>query len=239
MPIRNRLRKGLFSTVTEISAYHLTYIWRPREEVMAHRCSPVTLICLLLVPFAPAKDKKEILPAYVLNARTVAVVIDPDAGRSLSNPNENRTAQEDVEKALMNWGRFSVVLDPLTADLVISVRRAHGKAVTPTIGGIPNERPVIVEPIDSGIRVGGEHGPAPVTANAPPPGPLPQGEIGPSEDTFAVYRGRADYPLDSPTVWRYTAKEALSSPSVPAVAQFREAIDQSLKTLAQKQQKKP
>jgi len=56
---------------------------------------------------------------------------------------------------------------------------------------------------------------------------------------FALYRGRADYPLDSPAVWRYTAEDALSSPSVPAVAQFREAIDQSLKALAQKQQKKP
>jgi hypothetical protein len=98
---------------------------------------------------------------------------------------------------------------------------------------------VIVEPIDSGIRVGSEHGPAPVTANTPPLGPLPQIEAGPSEDMFALYRGRADYPLDSPAVWRYTAKDALSSPSVPAVAQFREAIDQSLKALAQKQQKKP
>lgn len=206
---------------------------------MARRSSALIPLFLIVIPFVPAKDKKEILPAYVLDARTVAVVIDPDAGRSTSNPNENRTAQEDVEKALMNWGRFSVVLDPLTADLVISVRRGHGKVVTPTIGGIPNERPVIVEPIDSGIRVGSEHGPAPVTANTPPPGPLPQIEAGPSEDMFALYRGRADYPLDSPAVWRYTAKDALSSPSVPAVAQFREAIDQSLKALAQNQQKKP
>jgi hypothetical protein len=206
---------------------------------MARRSSALVLLLLIVIPFAPAKDKKEILPAYVLNARTVAVVIDPDAGRSLSNPNENRTAQEDVEKALMNWGRFSVVLDPLTADLVISVRRAYGKTITPTMGGIPNERPVIVEPIDSGIRLGGEHGPAPVTENAPPPGPRPQMEAGPSEDTFALYRGRADYPLDSPAVWRYSAKDALSSPAVPAVAQFREVIDQSLKALAQKQQKKP
>ncbi len=205
---------------------------------MARRWSPLIPLFLIVIPFAPAKDKKEILPAYVLNARTVAVVIDPDAGRSLSNPNENRTAEEDVEKALMNWGRYSVVLDPLTADLVISVRRAHGKPVTPTIGGIPNERPVIVEPIDSGIGVGGEHGPAPLTANAPPPGPLPQGEIGPSEDTFALYRGRADYPLDSPAVWRYTAKDALSSPSVPAIAQFQKVIEQTEKELAQKQQKK-
>jgi len=206
---------------------------------MARRSPALIPLFLIVIPFARAKDKKEILPAYVLDARTVAVVIDPDAGRSTSNPNENRTAQEDVEKALMNWGRFSVVLDPLTADLVISVRRGHSKVVTPTIGGIPNERPVIVEPIDSGIRVGGEHGPAPVTANTPPPSPLPQIEAGPSEDMFALYRGRADYPLDSPAVWRYTAKDALSSPSVPAVAQFREAIDQSLKALAQKQQKKP
>ena len=207
---------------------------------MAYRCSQLTLlICLLLVPFAHAKDKKEILPAYVLDARTVAVVVDPDAGRSPSNPGENRTAQQDVEKALMNWGRYSVVIDPLTADLVISVRRAHGKAVTPTVGGIPNGRPVIVEPIDSGTRVGGELGPVPLNENAPQPGPRPQGEVGPSEDTFALYRGRADYPLDSPTVWRYTAHDALSSPSVPAVAQFRQAVDQSLKALAQKQQKKP
>ena len=206
---------------------------------MARRSPALIPLFLIVIPFARAKDKKEILPAYVLDARTVAVVIDPDAGRSTSNPNENRTAQEDVEKALMNWGRFSVVLDPLTADLVISVRRGHSKVVTPTIGGIPNERPVIVEPIDFGIRVGGEHGPAPVTANTPPPSPLPQIEAGPSEDMFALYRGRADYPLDSPAVWRYTAKDALSSPSVPAVAQFREAIDQSLKALAQKQQKKP
>ena len=206
---------------------------------MAPRWSPLFALFLIVIPFAPAKDKKEILPAYVLNARTVAVVIDPDAGRSLSNPNENRTAEEDVEKALMNWGRYSVVLDPLTADLVISVKRAHGKPVTPTIGGIPNERPVIVEPIDSGIRVGGEHGPAPVTANAPPSGPLPQGEIGPSEDTFALYRGRADYPLDSPAVWRYVAKDGLSSPSAPAVAQFQKVIEQTEKELAQQKQKKP
>jgi hypothetical protein len=72
---------------------------------MARRWFLLIPLFLIVVPFAPAKDKKEILPAYVLNARTVAVVIDPDAGRSPSNPNENRTAQEDVEKALMNWGR--------------------------------------------------------------------------------------------------------------------------------------
>ena len=205
---------------------------------MARHWSP--LLFVLLVPFAPAKDKKEILPEYVLEAKTVLVVIDPNAGISSSNPNENRTAQEDVEKALMNWGRFSPALDALSADLVISVRRGHGKAVSNTIGGVPNDRPVIMEPIDSGIRIGAQHGtPPPVTADSPSPRPHPQTEIGPTEDTFIVYRGKAEYPLDSTPVWRYVAKDALSSPSVPAVAQFQKVIAQTEKELSQKQQKKP
>ena len=207
---------------------------------MARHWSPLVLLFLIVIPFAPAKDKKEILPAYVLEARTVLVVIDPNAGISSSNPNENRTAQEDVEKALMNWGRFSPVLDATNADLVISVRRGHGKAVNNTIGGVPSDRPVIMEPIDSGIRIGGQHGtPPPVTADSPPPGPHPQTEIGPTEDTFIVYRGKVEYPLDNASVWRFVAKDALSSPSVPAVAQFQKVIEQTEKELAQRQQKKP
>jgi len=142
---------------------------------VARHWSPLILLFLLLVPFAPAKDKKEILPGYVLEAKTVLVVIDPNAGISSSNPNENRTAQEDVEKALMNWGRFSPALDATNADLVISVRRGHGKAVTNTIGSVPNDRPVIMEPIDSGIRIGAQHGTPPsVTADSPPPRPHPR-----------------------------------------------------------------
>jgi|SRR5271157_1449075 len=207
---------------------------------MARHWPSLILLFVLLVPFAPAKDKKEILPGYVLEAKTVLVVVDPNAGISSSNPNENWTAQEDVEKALVNWGRFLPTLDLIDADLVISVRRCHGKAVSNTVGGVPNDRPVIMEPTDSGIRVGAQHGTPPsVTADSPPPGPRPRTEIGPTEDTFILYRGRVEYPLDNPPVWRYVAKDALSSPSVPAVAQFQKVIEQTEKELAQKQQKKP
>jgi hypothetical protein len=97
-----------------------------------------------------------------------------------------------------------------------------------------------MEPTDSGIRIGGQHGtPPPITADSPPPGPHPQTEIAPTDDTFIVYRGRVEYPLDNAPVWRYVAKDALSSPSVPAVAQFQKVIEQTEKELAQKQQKKP
>lgn len=198
--------------------------------------SLIALVVLLTVSLS-AKDKKKILPSYVLQARTVLVVVDPDAGISPSNPNENRIAQADVEKALVNWGRFSPVMDAQTADLVISVRRGHGNVVNPTIGGIPNDRPVIVQPGDSGIRIGAQQGKnTPVTdpSAAPPAGPHPEAEVGPSEDTFLVYRGQVQYPLDASPVWRYTAKNALNSPTVPAVEQFRKAIEESEKQLSPK-----
>ena len=197
----------------------------------------LVLLLSLLTPSAHAKDKKKVLPAYVLRARTVLVVIDPDAGISPANPNENRVAQAEVEKALANWGRFTPVMDAQIADLVISVKRGHGRAANPTIGGVPNDRPVLVQPNDSGIRIGAQEGRnTPVTdpSAMPPSSPHPQTELGPSEDTFAVYRGQVDYPLDAPPVWRYIAKDALNAPAVPAVAQFRKAIEETEKQLSQK-----
>jgi hypothetical protein len=51
-----------------------------------------------------------------------------------------------------------------------------------------------------------------------------------------VYRSSKDdphvTPLDAPAVWRYTAKDALQSPGVPAVEVFRKLIAESEKQLA-------
>jgi hypothetical protein len=52
---------------------------------------------------------------------------------------------------------------------------------------------------------------------------------------FVVYRGTTDpnsSPLDAPSVWRYSGKDALASPSVPAVEAFRKLIAESEKELA-------
>jgi len=216
-------------------------IWREVDQLlgenMARHWSPLILLLALLIPSAHAKDKKKILPAYVLQARTVLVVIDPDTGISPANPNANRIARSDVEAALLTWGRFTLVTDAQTADLVISVRRGNGKNVNPTIGGVPNDRPVILQPTDSGIHVGAQQGRnTPVTdpTAMPPTSPHPQTEIGSSDDMFTVFRGQVEYPLDAPPVWRYTAKDALSDPAVPAVAQFRKIIEETEKQLSQK-----
>lgn len=165
------------------------------------------------------------------------MVIDPQAGAAIDAPNANRTAQQDVEKAIMNWGRFTLAMEAFTADLIITVRRGNGKIAQPTIGGLPQNRPVIFEPTETGGRIGVSQG-RPPTAGDPTspqaPNPSPQVEVGEPDDTFAVYRGNREAPLESSAVWRYTAKNALQSPGVPAVEKFREAIDEAEKQQAEK-----
>jgi len=191
-----------------------------------------TMCCFV----AAGKDKKILLPADVLQARTVLVVIDPGAGMSPTAPYANRTAQEDVEKALMKWGRFELATDLSTADLVITVRKGSEKIAQPTIGGVPNNnRPIIFEPTESGGRTGGSRGTPPMAGDptAPRRGvPTPEVEVGSRDDMFAVYRGRRDNALDAPAVWRYSVKNALNHPEVPAVDAFHKLIVEAEKQLA-------
>jgi hypothetical protein len=104
---------------------------------------------------AYAGGKKLTLPGYVLNARTVLVVIDPDTETSVTSPLANKKAQDDVETGFMKWGRLRPVLDESTADLIVTVRKGSDHPVQPTIGGRPtNDRPVIVQQSDNKTRIG-------------------------------------------------------------------------------------
>jgi hypothetical protein len=197
---------------------------------MLNRAVAVFAAGLFIAQAGFAKDKKAALPAYVLAARTVTVIIDPSAGISVDDPRANEIARKDVETALLNWGRFDVRMDGQTTDLVIVIRKGHGRAVEPTISNPRQNNPAgSIDPYDNGIAVGAQRGAAPgspiQSASGQTPSPHPQIESG-SQDTFAVYRGSADInnPLDAPAAWRYSASDALQSPSVPAVDKFRKAI---------------
>ena len=198
---------------------------------MRNRMLILLLVPLLLAPVSEAKKKKnQVLPDYVLKAQTVLVVIHPDAGEPAANPTANRTAQENVEKAIMKWGRFKLVMDAQTCDLIIAIRK--GLAAGPTVRNSPaDDRTIIYQPSGSDVRVGGQVGRPPDLSN-PGPGPInrrPQvsNEIGPAEDTFEVYRGGIESPLDASPVWRYMAKNALNEPQVSAVEEFRRTINES------------
>lgn len=200
---------------------------------MSGRMSIFFLLPLLLVPLADAKNKKkQVLPDIVLKAQTVLVVIHPEAGEPLTSPMANRTAQEDVEKAITKWGRFRLVMDGETADLVIAVRKGHASG--PTIRNSPaDDRSVIYQRTDGDARTAGQHGRPDLTdpglGGATDREPHLSNEIGSSEDALEVYRGGVEYPMDAAPVWRYMAKDALSAPRVSAIEQFKKAIDESEK----------
>lgn len=199
---------------------------------MRSRLAPALVLALLVSP-AVAKDKnKATLPAYVLSAQTLLVIVDPDAGEPVDQPYANKTARENVETAIMQWGRFRLVNDGEKSDLIITVRTGNGKAMRPTIKGGPiDQRPGEVEGTDDTIRIGAHQGQPPANPGSTPPGMSPpetgphvSNEVGPSEDMLEVFRGDLEQSLNGPPAWRYVAKDCLSAPKVTAVEELRKAI---------------
>jgi hypothetical protein len=208
------------------------------EAIMHSRISIVLLsFLLLLVSQSDAKNKKkQLLPDYVLEAERVLVVVHPDASEGVTNPMANRTARDEVERALTKWGRFHLVTDANSAQLVIAVRT--GNAAGPVISHSPvDARPDVSLPSGGDASVGTFGRPEltqPLPGGAGDRGPRLGSQFGSSEDTFEVYRGGGEYPLDAPPVWRYIAKDSLEAPQILAVEQFRKAIEES-----EKQRHKP
>ena len=147
------------------------------------------------------KKEKQVLPDAVLRAQTVFVVIQPDAKEPPTEPNANLKAQKAVEEALLKWGKFRLALDNTTADIVISVQKGTGKAMSPTISGGPvDSRPVDVEGDASQIRIMGQKGHPDTTSistNDPNPNARAQTgtQAGASEDVLRLFIGGAvEYP---------------------------------------------
>jgi hypothetical protein len=217
---------------------------------IARVAGTTTVVMVLILAGMASANKKEkvVLPDYVWKAKTVLVVL-PDAGEPTDYPFANRRSQEEVEKALMKWGRFQLTLDAGLADLVIGVRKGTGKIANPTVNGGPvDSRPGTVEATDDAIRVGVMKGrPPDVTQPGGPLGTNGTGgsttdkphtgvEVGGQDDMFKVFQGKVQYPVDAAPVWKYAEKDGLNPPEVKAVAEFRKAVEESEKAAAQKQQ---
>jgi hypothetical protein len=203
-------------------------------------------LAIAAVSAVSAKKKDKVyLPAFVLKAQTVLVVILPDSGEPIDDTTANRKAQEEVEKAFLKWGRYRLALDADQADVVVGVRKGTGKFANPTVNGGPvDSRPGTIETTDNQIRIGVQQGhPPDVTdprtttgSNGPNDGVHPGVQAGPADDTFQVFRGGVQYPLDNAPAWQLVAKDGLKPPSVAAVEQFHKAVEESEKAAQQKQQ---
>ena len=197
------------------------------------RASALFAVLLLAVPSGFAKEKtKAILPAYVLRAQSVTIIVDPDAGISVDDPLANQTAQKDVETAMLRWGRLNPVLSPQLADLIIVVRKGNGRLVDQTIPDPrQNNRSGSITQTDNSIAVGAQSA-SQQNPSTPPTTAPSQTEIGAVYDSFAVYEGHINDPLDNAPAWRYLAKDGLHSPDVPAVNEFRKAVAEAEKAAA-------
>jgi hypothetical protein len=203
----------------------------------------LVLAATALLPAALAKDKGPLVPLYILQARTVTVMIDPHAPLSLSDPNANQTARKDVESALSTWGRLQTVLNPNDADIVIVLRKGTGKLADPTTVNDPRQNPRPGSNTNGDISVGVQHGRPPTQqgqhgdlSGEPPAAQTetyPRAETGTRDDAFVVYRGHTDEPTNSDPSWMYVRKNALHSHDVPAVDEFRKAVLAAEKQAAQ------
>ncbi len=211
---------------------------------MRNRLYALSTMGLLMAVPVLAKSKDKTLPPYILQAHTVAVIIDPAAGVDPEDPQANRIAQHDVETALMNWGRFQRVMGPQGADLIIVIRKGHKRLVDATITDpMQNNRPGAINATDNGIGVGVQNpnrqpnmGDANGTGAPTPPRPStqPQMEIGGADDSFVVFDGTVAKPLNGAPGWRYMAPDGLRSHSVPAVEEFKKAVAAADKAAAAK-----
>jgi hypothetical protein len=214
---------------------------------MRSRSVPMTFVVagmaatILLSPQSTnAKGKdKAILSPIILSAKTAQVVIDPDAGVSPEDPLANQTARKDVETALANWGRFQTNLVGQPSDLIIVIRRGQDRLTRTTIHDPrQNDQAGAINPLDNGIQIGARQGqPTDPATGRPTTGgetASPQLEVGGSDDTFVVYNGQLDHPLETPALWRYDIRDGLHPHSVPAVGVFRKAITDAEKAAAKK-----
>lgn len=157
------------------------------------------------------------------------IVIIPDARDTPADPKSERALRDDVNAAFEKWGRF-LSNSTGNVDLVIVARQGHAEAAKvsfpvndPKSPLHPNSGSPQLDPNTPGLR--------PDRAGAR----RTIDELRLEEDSFEVYQGGVDHPLDAAPVWQYKARLALKGPKVAAVEHFRKAIEESEKLREKKQ----
>lgn len=190
------------------------------------------LLLLVLVPALAsmhAKPKKpDTLPAVFKNASYVYVeAVDGDEFDPRLNP-DDRQAIANVESALYDWKRYTLVTRRDEADLIIVVRKGRLAEVRVGVGvgtgtqGSPGSRP-------------GSQAPG---AGGPPVGVGVGGEVGSPDDLFEVYESSPDDALGT-QLWMRTQADGLSGKNPSLFEQLKNAVEKAYPTQRASQTKKP
>ena len=162
----------------------------------------LVLAVVFVAPMVGAKDKI-IMPEAIAHATYVMVTTyDGDVFSPGLRP-EDRQAIADVQKALENWGLYSLVYSAHEAELILVVRTGR---VIEVRGGL--QRGTTVGPS------GAPGGTCQVIGT----------EVGDPQDTLEAFLAPTDIKTSTP-LWRGRAVDGLKSPELALVKEFREKVE--------------
>jgi hypothetical protein len=177
-------------------------ILEPALEVGMRSRTVCLAVMLVLASFVLAKQRP--LPKLVLNAKYVLVTTRFGVGPTFRITTENRHAVADVQNAIRQWGRYTLVYTPEAADLIFLVRTGQlleGRALVRT--GPQQTIPPDVDAAES--------------TN------LPQDVVGGPEDMLAVYDAKAG--PDSAPLWQGRDSGGLNPPNMQLLKEFRKNVE--------------
>ena len=164
------------------------------------RRSLCLLITVLFVPFLPAKDKT-VFPKQIVAAKYVLVTTY--FGDNLADPSvppADRQAVVDVQDAIQDWGRYTLVYERKNAELIFLVRKGRTAETR------------------DGIRIHtGSSQPTPSI------GPEIQRDGGDPQDMLAVFDAARG--TDTAPIWRDRITEGLNAPKVELVRELRTKVE--------------
>jgi|SRR5208283_37439 len=161
-------------------------------------------LAFVLVPLGIAKEKQS-FPKMIVTAKYLLVtnyfsdnLADPEV------PPADRQAVIDVQDAIRDWGRYTLVNDRKAAELIILVRKGR---TAETRNGI-------------GIHAGSSR-------PTPSVGPTTDADAGDAQDMLAVYN--ASLGTDTAPIWRDRMTDGLSAPKVELVRELRTKVEAAAK----------
>jgi hypothetical protein len=162
-------------------------------------------MAFLFVSFSLAKDKPS-FPQMIVKAKFVLVTTY--FGDNIADarvPPADRQAVIDVQDAIRDWGRYTLVYERKAADLIILVRRGR---TAETQNGI-------------GVHAG---------SNTPRPslGPITDADAGDPQDMLAVFN--ASLGTDNAPIWRDRMNDGLNAPEVKLIRELRTKVEAAAKT---------